>query len=225
MSNEIVAFNDLSLMANAVAKSGFLGTKSPEDALTIMMVAQSEGRHPGSVIKDYHIINGKPSLKADAMVARFQQAGGKLKWIKLDNTIAEAEFTHEQGGSITISWTIEQANTAGLTKNPTWKKFPRAMLRSRVVSEGIRTIYPAVISGTYTPEEVEDFTPQPQQPREADYVEEGITLEQKTMVSDAAIELNWSKEEFSEKLGIKSTAEITVDNWEEIKNKLNIKEN
>ena len=35
------------------------------------------------------------------------------------------------------------------------------MLRSRVISEGIRTVYPGCVVGTYTPEEVEDFQPSP----------------------------------------------------------------
>ena len=39
-----------------------------------------------------------------------------------------------------------------------WKNYPRAMLRARVISEGVRTCYPAIASGIYTPEEVGDFT-------------------------------------------------------------------
>jgi hypothetical protein len=31
------------------------------------------------------------------------------------------------------------------------------MLRARVISEGIRTVYPGVAVGIYTPEEVNDF--------------------------------------------------------------------
>ena len=37
------------------------------------------------------------------------------------------------------------------------KKFPRQMLRSRVVSEGIRTVCPMATSGMYVPEEVSDI--------------------------------------------------------------------
>jgi hypothetical protein len=38
-----------------------------------------------------------------------------------------------------------------------YKKYPRQMLRSRCVSEGVRTVYPAATSGMYVPEEVQDF--------------------------------------------------------------------
>jgi hypothetical protein len=35
------------------------------------------------------------------------------------------------------------------------------MLRSRCISEGIRTVFPGVVVGTYTPEEVQDMDPAP----------------------------------------------------------------
>jgi hypothetical protein len=41
------------------------------------------------------------------------------------------------------------------------------MLRSRCISEGIRTVFPGVVVGTYTPEEVQDMDPAPQAPRAA----------------------------------------------------------
>ena len=48
-----------------------------------------------------------------------------------------------------------RARAAGLT-HPMWKKYPRQMLRSRVVSEGVRTVYPLATSGLYVEEEVCD---------------------------------------------------------------------
>jgi hypothetical protein len=59
-------------------------------------------------------------------------------------------------GSIEVDWTIQQAKTAGLTGKDVWKQYPRAMLRARVISEGIRTVYPGVAVGVYTPEEIAD---------------------------------------------------------------------
>ncbi|NCX94432.1 MAG: hypothetical protein EBX40_07130, partial [Gammaproteobacteria bacterium] len=104
-----------------------------------------------------HVINGKPALKADAMMARFQAAGGKVAWKKLTDTEVCAIFSHPQGGEAEINWTIEMAKKAELTKNATWQKYPRQMLRARVISEGIRTVFPGVSVGIYTPEEVQDF--------------------------------------------------------------------
>ena len=158
MSTNIVSFNDMQSMAESIAKSRLFGMTDSNQVLALMAVAQAEGLHPATAARDYHIIQGRPALKADAMLARFQQAGGKVEWLNYTDQEANAVFTHPQGGSINLSWTIAQAQQAGLVKAGSgWVKFPRAMLRARVVSEGIRTVYPGCVIGTYTPEEVADF--------------------------------------------------------------------
>jgi len=159
MSN-LVPFNDMSLMAESIAKSGLFGMKNVYEVLALMLVAQAEGLHPATAARDYHIIQGRPALKADAMLARFQQAGGKVEWTSYTDEKVSGLFTHPNGGSLTVTWSIEQAQKAGLIKSGGgWTKYPRAMLRARVVSEGIRSVYPGCVVGTYTPEEVEDFEP------------------------------------------------------------------
>jgi hypothetical protein len=47
--------------------------------------------------------------------------------------------------------------TAQLAGNQMYKKYPRQMLRSRVISEGIRTVYPGATSGLYEEGEVASF--------------------------------------------------------------------
>lgn len=169
MSNLVVAQNhtiaEVGQMASAVAKSNLFGVKTPDQALALMLLAQAEGLHPMVAARDYHIIEGRPSMKADAMLARFQLAGGKVKWTSLTDTKVVGEFTHEAGGTATIEWDMERAKQAGLGGKGNWLKYPRQMLRARVISEGIRTVYPACIVGVYTPEEVSDFD----QPRHAVY--------------------------------------------------------
>jgi hypothetical protein len=150
------SIKDLQTMAQAVAESGLFGIKTAKEAMGLMLVAQAEGRHPALVARDYHIVNGKPALKADAMLARFQEAGGKIEWLQLDDTKAEAKFIHPQGNA-TISWDMARMQKAELGKNGMWKKYPRQMLRSRVISEGIRTVLPGCICGVYEVEEIRDM--------------------------------------------------------------------
>ncbi|HSG21121.1 MAG TPA: hypothetical protein VLA31_10150, partial [Burkholderiaceae bacterium] len=69
-------------------------------------------------------------------------------------------FSHPKGGSVTIEWTVEMGRKAGLLGNQTWTKYPRQMLRSRCISEGIRTVFPGVVVGTYSEEEGQDMAPQ-----------------------------------------------------------------
>lgn len=155
-------FADLERMAKAVAESGLFGTKTVPQALTLMLLAQAEGLHPAIAARDYHIIEGRPSLKADTILARFLGAGGKVDWHALTADKAEATFTAPGATPLRMDWTIEQAKTAGLVRNNrdgspgTWMKYPRALLRSRLISEGVRTVMPQVIAGIHTPEELTD---------------------------------------------------------------------
>lgn len=184
MSNEVALIqagdiNRIERMAEAVAKSGLFGLKTKDQAMALMLVAESEGRHPASAAKDYHIISNNPSKKAEAMLRDFLLAGGKVEWHSLDDKKADATFSHPQGGTARIDWNLERAAQAGLTKNANWQKYPRAMLRSRVVSEGVRTIYPAATSGMYVPEEVQDFEPSKRVKHEP--VKDAIDVESKPL--------------------------------------------
>jgi hypothetical protein len=144
-------------MATIGNKSGLFGVKTAEQAAALMLIAQAEGTSPALALRDYHVISGRPTLKADAILARFQQAGGKVRWIKLTEQEAVAVFSHPAGGDVEISWTMEMARKAQLLGNGTWQKYSRAMLRSRCISEGVRTVYPGVVCGVYTPEEIESI--------------------------------------------------------------------
>ena len=161
MSN-IIPFQEMTQMADAIAKSGLFGMRDRESVLALMAVAQAEGLHPATAARDFHIIQGRPALKADAMLARFQNAGGKVTWKDYTDEKVTGIFTHPNGGELAVTWTIKQATDIGLVKPGSgWIKFPRAMLRSRCISEGIRSVFPGSVTGFYTPEEVETFEPAP----------------------------------------------------------------
>ena len=164
MSNALVPMNDIEKMGTAISKSGLFGMKTPDQAIALMLIAQAEGMHPAIAARDYHVIQGRPALKADAMLARFQTAGGKVNWDVYTDAEVKATFSHPAGGSVTLSWTLEQAKRIGLAGKDNWKNYPRAMLRARVISEGIRTVYPGCVVGVYTPEEVQDFDQPKQRP-------------------------------------------------------------
>jgi len=160
MTNAVVPYEQIERMAVSVANSKLFGVKTKDEAIAIMLLAQSEGIHPMTAVQTYHIINGRPSMKADTMLARFQADGGTVEWSTLNDQKAEAIFRHPQSPKpVTIDWTIERAQKAGLTKKDVWIGYGRAMLRSRVISEGVRTVRPGVIAGIYTPEELVSLDP------------------------------------------------------------------
>lgn len=154
MSN-IVPYQDMRQMADAMAKSKLFGMKTPDEVIALMLVAQANGQHPAAAVRDYDIIQGRPSKKAEAMLRDFIAAGGSVQWHRLDNECAEATFSHPHGGTVRIDWDMRRAKEAGLGGKEMYRKFPRQMLRSRCISEGVRTVYPVATGGMYAPEEVE----------------------------------------------------------------------
>jgi hypothetical protein len=146
---------DIERVATAIATGGLFGSRDPNAVLTLCLLAHAEGQHPAVVFRDYHIIQGKPAKKADAMLRDFITAGGKVEWHELTDEKADATFTHPSG-SARIDWTRQRAKQAGIN-NPMWNKYPRQMLRSRVISEGVRTVFPGATSGLYEENEVRDI--------------------------------------------------------------------
>jgi len=158
--NALVTVQDMGVMADAIVRSKFYGFQTKDQVIAVMLVAQAENKHPATVMQEYDIIQGRPALKSQAILARFQQAGGKVQWQEVGPKRCIGTFTHESGGSITVEWTIEMAKEAGIYKvGSAWTKFPEDMLRARVISRAVRSIYPACILGQYSSEEVQDFEP------------------------------------------------------------------
>ena len=163
MENKLIVQNNYSIaeletMSKKVAQSNFLGTRNESEIFTLFMIAQAEGKNPVQASMEYSIIQGKPALKSQATLIRFQKAGGKVTYLKRDDTECTIKFEHPQAGELTVSWTLETANKAGLNTNKeNWKKYPRQMLAARCIAEGVRALYPACLDGLYLVEEVQDF--------------------------------------------------------------------
>jgi len=155
------SMGDMERMALAIAKSGLFGMKSPEQALALGLLAVSENKPFASICAEYDVIQGRPALKSQACLARFQQAGGTIQWIKRTDKECTLEGKHPAGGTLQVTWTMERANSAGLTSKQNWKQYPTAMLSSRCVAELVRAIYPACLNGVYLAEEVQDFDTKP----------------------------------------------------------------
>lgn len=156
-AERVVSFSDMQHMAETISKSKLFGSMDPTQALSLMLIAQAEGLHPAIAARDFDIIQGRPSKKSEAMLRSFLVSGGRVKWHELTDTKADATFTHPAGGEVRIDWDIKRAQIAGLGGKDMYKKFPRQMLRSRCISEGVRTVCPSATSGMYVPEEIEDM--------------------------------------------------------------------
>ena len=150
---------ELREMASIMSGSGMFGVKDATQAMALMFIAQAEGRHPATIAQEYDVIQGRPALKSQATLARFQAAGGSIRWLRRSDSECAAVLSHPQGGDCEIAWNLERASKAGLTGKDNWKKFPAQMLAARVVAEGVRAVFPACLNGLYIAEEVQDMEP------------------------------------------------------------------
>jgi len=155
----VLPLSDIEKMGDVMARSRMFGFKTADEAIALMLIAQAEGNHPAKAAQEYHVIQGRPALKADAMLARFQAAKGVVQWEELTDEKVSALFSHPTAcpKPIRVDWTMERARKANLTGKDNWNKYPRQMLKARVISEGVRMTFPGVTVGLYTPEEVMQF--------------------------------------------------------------------
>ena len=151
-----------------IAKSRLCNCENESQGIVLAMECFARGVTALQLAEDYHIIEGKLSMRADAMLAGFNERGGKFRVVNRTADCAEIELTLD-GQTIVEKLTWEEAqqephpfthDKAGkkiLKKNWATPRARRQMLWARVVSEGVRTLCPGVNRGRYTPEEVEDF--------------------------------------------------------------------
>lgn len=144
--------------AKALVSSKFLpkAVDTPEKAIAVMMTGRELGIGPMQALRCVHIIDGKPTLAAELIAA--------LVLRRVPGSVLEvAESTNERCVVIAarpgrperpFTFTIEDAKAAGITGKDNWKKYPRAMLRSRAITEAARAVFPDATLGVYDPDEL-----------------------------------------------------------------------
>ena len=188
MTTEIVKLPEgqtIGVMAKYCADARLFGDYNQSQIATLMLMAQAEGKHPMMAMQEYDIIKGKPALKSSAVFGRFRKAGGKLQWVKTDETEATCHAEID-GSSIDITWTIDKAKKIGLYRTGSgWEKYPAAMLRARAQVEAIRALAPEVLSGLYCSEEVRQFDDKEEEPVTAPV--EPVKVEKEPVIPEAPI--------------------------------------
>lgn len=150
-------------LCGALAKSGyFKDSTDPGKALVKILYGQELGGiGPVTSLMGIHIIEGKPSPSANLMAAMVQRSG-RYRYRVSERTDEAAEivfFERTSAGWEEVGrsrWTLADAQRAGLAGKGPWKSYPRAMLFSRALSEGVRVYCPDLFGGApvYTPEEL-----------------------------------------------------------------------
>ena len=160
--NQIAAYDKINdsqgieMMGNAICRSGMFGCESKEAGIIFALQCMVENKPPLEMAKNYHLVKDKLTKRADAMLADFRRAGGKITWDDLKNENVQSAIFDFEGIKTNGSFSMDDAQRAGLfRKGSAWDKTPAAMLRARCISETLRAIAPEIVQGVYVPEEID----------------------------------------------------------------------
>jgi hypothetical protein len=145
---------------------------TPEAAFAVIATGRELGLSAMQALRAIHIVEGKPTLSADLMVALVKKSEACLFFRMVESTGLLATYeTHRRGepGATRMSFSIEEAKAAGVATKDNWRKYPAAMLRARCAAALARAVYPDLVLGVYDPDElaspmgapVVDVTPVP----------------------------------------------------------------
>lgn len=148
--------------AKAMAVSNLLPVayqNHPENVLVALEQGRALGIAPIQAMNQINVIKGKPALSADLIAALVRRAGHRLR-VEGDDTYAQATVIRADDPDYIpkpVRWDMERAKRAGLLGNPSWQKYPAAMLRARAISEAARAWANDALYGfIYTPEELDN---------------------------------------------------------------------
>lgn len=188
MGNDIELYSKINDPLNAIERlgkfigeSGMFGCTKVQQGMVIATVCLARRIDPLEFIQTYHLIQGRPSMRTDKMLARFQERGGKVKILARSAERAAIVLTPKDGEPIEFSLTWDEAEKEpfvwvfqkdkegkpvrdrngkaiklGLKDNYATPRARMQMLWARVVSDAIRAVDPGVNSGLYAPEEHDD---------------------------------------------------------------------
>jgi len=147
--------------AETVAGSSILPRAYREDpgaVLVAVNLGSAMGLTPAEALYRIHVIEGKPSASAELITSNVRRAGHRLR-IKGDAQSAVVQIVRADDPDWTyeVTWTMADAQRAGLTGKSVWKAYPAAMLRARAITECARQACPEALYGvTYTEEEARE---------------------------------------------------------------------
>jgi hypothetical protein len=152
------SIDDVERLAKIATASGLCRVKRPEEAAVILLTGRELGLSPMQSLRGIYVVNGTPVLSADLLVAVVRRSGLCGSWRVTESTPERCTITTTRVGETepsTRTWTMADAKRANVTGKPIWSQYPAQMLRHRCAADLAREVYPDVVLGLYTPEEMD----------------------------------------------------------------------
>jgi len=161
----VATMADIEQLGKMFETSGMFGCNQQGQGTVLAMTCVMQRMTPLEFIQTYHIVEGRPSMRSDAMLAKLLEIGGSYKimertpevasvWMKYRSAEGTFTLTHAHVKEEPFYWKKDGKTPKDNYASPRKRM---QMLWARVTSDGVRAIAPIVSSGLYTPEEVADF--------------------------------------------------------------------
>lgn len=155
------AYAEIMVIGKVLQMSGYFRDVADQaQAVTKILFGRELGFSPIVSMSGIYIIEGKPALSANLLAATIKRSGKyDYRIVKWDNTQCEIMFKEKMEGKWEeigpSSFNLEDAKRAGCSDKGPWKKYPKAMLFARALSQGERAYCPDVSAcPLYVPEEL-----------------------------------------------------------------------
>lgn len=158
-SLEPVSLDEASALAKAAVASKLYAITSAEAGLMILLTGRDLGLSASQALRGIYVVNNRPVISADAMVAAVRRSGLAKSWRVVESTIERCTIETTREGEEhpeRETFTLEDAKRAGLDRKDVWRAYPRDMLRHRCAAALVRRVYPDVVLGCYVPGEIDD---------------------------------------------------------------------
>ena len=151
-------------MAEMLSKSQMIPKNyqnKPQDTLVAMMMGSELGLHPIQALQNIAVINGKPSIYGDAMLALVQNHsafGGIQESFDEAAQVATCIVWRKNGEKHTVTFSQADAKQAGLwAKAGPWSQYPKRMMTFRARGFALRDQFADALAGLISREEAEDM--------------------------------------------------------------------
>ena len=153
--NEALQFADMLSKSNMVPKD-YQG--NPANCIIAMQWGMEIGLQPLQAMQNIAVINGRPAIWGDAMLA-IVRGSGLLERITEEPTDTGCTCAVKRKGEpeVVRTFTLEDAKRAGLAgKQGPWQQHPKRMMQMRARAFALRDVFPDVLRGVHIAEIAQD---------------------------------------------------------------------
>jgi hypothetical protein len=130
-------------------------------AMIIIAAGQEMGLQPLQALRTMSFIRGRLCMTVQLQLAMARQrAGVRIETLEetADGNAVTVTLVRD-GERVTVTYTLDDAERAGLADQRNWRLYPRQMLRWRAIGDALRIIAPDVVMGLLDPEEASSLDP------------------------------------------------------------------